>query len=143
MKNIFKYSFEIPQFIVDDGELIETEPKIETYTFTLRFKGLDVYEKLTGRALLPDLASMSSFGNAEDFTKNLDMAVIKNIAKASYCKIDGDAFHQNLATAEEFSKTQAYSRIGVDTDFMIALLEMAVDCCMNSKAKGGNNNGKK
>lgn len=135
---ILKYKFTIPSLIVDGDEIIECEPKEETYTFTLLFKGVDLFEKLTGKALLTELAKMGT-GNEEDMIKRLDVAVIKNLAKASYCKIEGDAFHQNMATAEEFTKTSAYQLIGTDTDFMVALLQMAVDCCISSKpTKGGN-----
>lgn len=134
---IFKYKFMIPQLIVEDGELLECGSKEETYTFTLLFKGVDLYEKLSGRALLSDLASMSNL-DKDNFARELDMNVIKNLAKASYCKIDGDVFHQNLVTAEEFGKTSAFMQVATDTDFMTELLNMAVECCVSKSQKANN-----
>lgn len=139
---ILRYTFEIPKLIVDDNELLEAGFTNETYTFTLLFKGVDLYEKLTGRALLTDLAKMSNVDES-NFTKSIDMDVIKNLAKASYCKIEGDAFHQNMITAEEFSKTQAFSRVATDVDFMTELLSMAVDCCVSNKKVNSTNSTKK
>lgn len=125
---ILKYTFTIPQLIVEDGELIEMDAKDETYTFTLLFKGIDLFEKIYNKPLLTELAKLSNMG--DDTIKNLDVDMIKALARASYCKIEGDAFHQNMATAEEFSKTSAYSRLGTDTNFMVELLNMAVECCV-------------
>lgn len=139
---ILKYKFTIPTLMVDGDEIIECEPKEETYTFTLLFKGVDLFEKLTGKALLTELARMGT-GSEEDMIKRLDVSVIKNLAKASFCKIEGDAFHQNMATADEFAKTLAYQQIGTDTDFMTALLEMAIDCCVANKVNKGGNQTKK
>lgn len=120
---ILKYTFDIPRLIVEDGELVEMGNTQETYTFTLLFKGVDLYEKLTGRSLLTDI---SKYTNAD----NIDFNIVKDIAKASFVKIDGDAFHQNMVTAEDFSKTLAFSKIGTDTEFMTDLIEMVIDCCV-------------
>ena len=139
---IFKYKFEIPQLAVEDGELFENGVKEEEYTFTLLFKGVDLYEKLSGRALLSDLGSMSNL-NESNFVEKLDLNIIKNLAKASYCKIEGNAFHQNLVSAEEFGKTLAFQQVSTDTDFMYGLLEMAIDCCISKKQKESNNSTKK
>ena len=128
---ILKYTFSIPQLVVENGELIEMGNKEETHTFTLLFKGVDLYEKLSNKPLLTDLAKMSVNANESDMVKNLDIDLIRNLAKASYCKIDGDSFHQNMVTADEFSKTQAYTKVATDTEFMVALLNMAVDCCVS------------
>ena len=133
---ILKYTFEIPQLIVENNELIEMGTIEETYTFTLLFKGVDLYEKLSGKALLTDLAKLSN-SSEKDIAQNLDIEMVKNLAKASYCKIDGDAFHQNMITAEEFGKTQAFSKVGTDTEFMVALLNMAVECCVSNKKANG------
>lgn len=133
---ILKYTFEIPQLIVENNELIEMGTIEETYTFTLLFKGVDLYEKLSGRALLTDLAKLSN-SSEKDIAQNLDIEMVKNLAKASYCKIDGEAFHQNMITADEFSKTQAFSKVGTDTEFMVALLNMAVECCVSNKKVNG------
>ena len=99
---ILKYKFTIPNLVVDDGELLQVGETEETYTFTLLFKGLDLYKKITGRELLNDLNKCRD-------VENIDFNIIKDMAKASYVKIDGDNFHQNLATADEFSKTKVFS----------------------------------
>lgn len=122
---ILKYTFEIPQLIVEDGELIEMGTTQETHTFTMRFKGIDLYEKLTGRPLLNDLTKTKD--------GDIDYSIIKDIAKASYIKIDGDSFHNNMVTADEFTKTQAFSKIGYDTEFMKQLIEMVSDCCLSEE----------
>lgn len=122
---ILKYTFNIPQLIVEDDELLEMGTKEETYTFTLLFKGIDLYEKLSNRPLLNDLIKMASV----DGTSSLDVEMVKNLAKASYCKIENGSFHQNMVTADEFSKTMAFAQIGLDTEFMVELLQMASDCC--------------
>lgn len=129
---VLKYTFDIPQLIVENDELIEMGSKQETYTFTLLFKGVDLYEKLSNKALLTDIAKLSN-QDQNQLANNLDVDMIKNLAKASYAKIENNTFHQNLITADEFSKTQAFQRIGIDTDFMVALLNMAVECCVSGK----------
>lgn len=124
---VLKYTFEIPQFDIDDGELILLEPKKEKHTFTLMFKGMNVYEKLTGRPLLTD---MQKFENS-----SLDINFIRDVACASFCKIDNDKFHQNLSTVEEFKQTEAFNRISSDLEFTNQLLDMVMDCCLNEKQK--------
>lgn len=126
---ILKYEFSIPKLVIEDGELYEMGEIKETHTFTLLFKGVDLYEKLSGKPLLSDIAK---YGN-EVNTQNIDIEMIKNLAKASFVKIEDNQFHQNMITADEFTKTQAYSRIGMDTNFMVELLNMVVDCCVNDK----------
>lgn len=86
---------------------------------------------------------MSANGSESDLVKNLDIDLIRNLAKASYCKIDGDSFHQNMVTADEFTKTQAFTKVATDTDFMVALLNMAVDCCVSKNQSNTNQSTKK
>lgn len=126
---ILKYEFSIPKLIIEDGQLVEMGETKETHTFTLLFKGVDLYEKLSGKALLTDIAK---YGNDIN-TQNIDIEMIKNLAKASFVKIEDNQFHQNMITADEFTKTQAFSRIGMDTNFMVELLNMVVDCCLGDK----------
>lgn len=126
---ILKYTFEIPKLVVDDGELVELGSTKETYTFTLLFKGVSLYEKLAGKALLTDLSKYGS-NNTQ-----IDVEMVKNLACASYVKIENDTFHQNMVTADEFSKTDAFSHIGTDTEFMTKLLEMVMDCCLSENQK--------
>ena len=126
---ILKYTFDIPQLIVDDGELFEKGSIKETHTFTLLFKGINLYEKLAGKPLLNEL---SKYGNAN---QEIDIEMIKNLACASWCKIENDSFHQNMVTAEEFKKTEAFNLIGKDTEFMTKLLEMVMDCCLSENQK--------
>lgn len=128
---ILKYTFDIPKLIVEDGELLEAGTVKETYTFTLLFKGVGLYEKLTGKPLLNELSKYS--GDVKD----IDIEFIKNVAKASYAKIEGNQFHQNMITAEEFSKTEAFNRVLIDVDFMTALIEMVMDCVVPQTQKDG------
>lgn len=139
---ILKYTFNIPQLVVEDGELVEMGATEETYTFTLLFKGIDLFEKIYNKPLLTELAKLSNV-NEGNVANSLDVEMLKALAKASYCKIDGNAFHQNMITAEEFSKTSAFTRISMDTDFMIALLNMAVECCVNNQKVTGHTSTKK
>lgn len=135
---ILKYTFTISNLVVEDGTLVQLGETKETHTFTLLFKGVDLYEKLSGKPLLGDIAKL----NTKELQQNLDVDMIKNLAKASYVKIEGNSFHQNLVSAEEFTKTQAFARVGIDTDFMGELLNMVLDCCLSDvqKAKFNNNN---
>lgn len=126
---ILKYTFDIPKLIVDDGDVIEAGTTKETHTFTLLFKGVGLYEKLTGRALITDL---SKYGQN---ASQIDIALVKDLARASYVKIENDQIHQNMITAEEFTKTEAWNRIGVDVDFMTQIVEMVTDCCLGEHQK--------
>lgn len=140
---VLKYTFTIPNLIIENGELVDHGFREETHTFTLLFKGVGLYEKLSGgHSLLTDLAKMGN-GTEEGFIDRLDMNVVKNLAKASYCKIENGAFHNNVTTAEDFAKTDAFNRIGIDTEFIVALLEMCVDCCTGTKPAKESANGKK
>lgn len=124
---ILKYTFDIPQYDIDDGDLIELEPKKETHTFTLLFKGMGVYEKLTDAPLITDVQRMAN--------KVLDINFVKNVACASWCKIENNQLHQNLSTAEDFKKTEAFNRIQSDMEFTNQLIDMVMDCCLSEQQK--------
>lgn len=136
---ILKHTFVFPKLEVIDGELVETGTNEETYTFTLLFKGIGVFEELANQPLL---TSLLSFANADGTVKEeaisrlMSKEFISNLACASYVKIEGDRFHNNRATAEEFKKTKAYSEIFKDMGFIESLLTMAVECVADEqKAK--------
>lgn len=138
---ILKYTFTYPNLEIVDGELIESGTSEETYTFTLLFKGIGVFEELANQPLLTSLLSIANADGSikeESVNRLLSKDFISNLACASYIKIDGDRFHNNRATAEEFKKTKAYSEIFKDMGFIEALLMMAVECVADeqkSKAK--------
>ena len=130
MSKIIKHTFKIPNLVVKDGELVEEKETTATYQFTLLFKGIGLYEELSGKPLLNSL--MEAIGDNADqnqiLTKFTDKKLIKDLACASYVKIDGDKFHNNRATAEEFRKTQVYNVVEKDYDFILKLLTMAMEC---------------
>jgi hypothetical protein len=137
MSKILKHTFEIPNLTVENGELVEHEPTKVTYTFTLLFKGVGLFEEIHGKPLLTALASSLSGSDEIDKATNLiDKKFVKDLACASYVKIDGNKFHNNRATVEEFKKTQVYGIIENDVGFLTELLEMTVECVGNDeKAK--------
>lgn len=137
---IFKHTFSFPKLTIKDGELIEEGTREETYTFTLLHKGIGLYEELTNEPLLASLMNLKGEGDeiSEDSVKSLFAKdFISNLACASYVKIDGDKFHNNRATAEEFKKTIAYTKCADDINFVNKLLQMATDCITEgAKADG-------
>lgn len=143
MSKIIKHTFEIPNLVVRDGELVEQEPTKITYTFTLLFKGIGLFEEIHGKPLLASLASALQAGEEiKDASNIIDKKFIKDLACASYVKIDGNKFHNNRATVEEFKKTQVYNIIENDVSFLTELLEMTVDCVgQDEKAKMKSKNG--
>lgn len=133
MSKIIKHTFVIPNLAVKDGELVVEKETTVTYTFTLLFKGIGLYEELSGKPFLNSL--MEALGDGGDeidqakaIAKFTDKKFIKDLACASYVKIEGDKFHNNRATAEEFRKLQAYGMVEKDLDFIVDLLGMAMEC---------------
>lgn len=132
---IFEYTFNIPSLTVKDGKLIENGTTEETYTFTLLHKGFGLYEDLTGKPLMAKLMELTS---TDDVDKIISKEFISNLACASYVKIDGDKFHNNRATAEEFKKSAVFSKTTEDVQFIRGLISMALECITdanNSKKK--------
>lgn len=145
---ILKYTFRLPRLEVIDDDLVQTGYTEETCTFTLLFKGIGLYEELANKPLLSSLMSMSS-ENGELDQKTMDSVLskdfISNLACASYVKIENNKFHNNRATAEEFKKSNAYSQIFQNIDFINDLMQMAVDCIKTEetgKAKSKASTGK-
>ena len=143
MSKIIKHTFKIPSLAVKDGELIQDKETTVTCTFTLLFKGIGLYEEISGKPLINSLMNAMS-GNENDIEaveKIMDKKFIKDLACASYVKIAGDKFHNNRATAEEFRKSQVYPFIENDYDFVVELISMAMECVYdkekgNAKSKG-------
>lgn len=132
---ILKHTFRIPNLKVEDGELIEDGYRDETYTFTLLFKGLGIFEELTGTPLLAYIYQIDDINNKDSIAKLMTKDFIPNLACASYCKIENDKFHNNRATAEEFKKLPVYQEINNDLEFATDLLQMAMDCMIDNKTK--------
>lgn len=128
---ILKYTFRLPELKLVGDDLVQTGYTEETYTFTLLFKGIGIFEELANRPLLSSLMSMGNDnGNVDEKTMDnmLSKDFISNLACASYIKIENGKFHNNRATAEEFKKTGAYSEIFKDINFVNELMQMAIEC---------------
>lgn len=147
MSKIIKHTFKIPHLVVKEGELVQDKETTITYQFTLLFKGIGLYEEIAGKPLLSSLMSSVAFDeleNVDDFAsfENLvDKKLIKDLACASYIKIDGDRFHNNHATVEEFRKSQVYPIVENDYEFVMKLISMAMECVyddQNNKKKNKN-----
>ena len=139
MSKIIKHTFKIPNLAVKDGELVEDKETNVTYTFTLLFKGIGLYEEISGKPLLNSLMGMA-VGEDDDpmkaVDKIMDKKFIRDLACSSYVKIDGNRFHNNRATAEEFKKSQVYPFIENDYEFVVELISMAMECVYDKeKAK--------
>ena len=143
MSKIIKHTFVIPNLAVKDGDLVVEKETTVTCTFTLLFKGTGLYEEIAGKPLINSLMEVlgdddNEVDKAKALSKFTDKKFIKDLACASYVKIDGDKFHNNRATAEEFRKTQVYNVLEKDLDFVVDLLGMAMECVygeQKSKAK--------
>lgn len=145
MSKIIKHTFRIPSLAVENGELVEGKETTITYTFTLLFKGIGLFEEISGKSLLNSLVSNLGENVTQEaiLEKMIDKKLIKDLACASYVKIVGDKFHNNRATAEEFRKSQVYPIIENDYEFAIDLITMAMECVYNEqkakrKSKGAN-----
>lgn len=138
MSKIIKHTFEIPNLYVENGELVEGKPTEKTYTFTLLFKGAGLYEEIVGRTLFSDLVGKTK-GKEDDSIalaqSIFDREFIQNLASVSYVKIVGDKFHNNHVTVEEFKKSPVFQLIGQDIDFIMKLVEMAMECIGNDRVK--------
>lgn len=139
---IFEYTFKVPQLTIENGKLMEIDAKEETCTFTLLHKGFGLYEELTGKPLMAKLMELTE---DEPFEKMISKEFISNLACASYVKIEGNKFHNNRATAEEFKKSAVFSRTTEDVQFVKGLVRMALDCVAdaNSDTSKSKTNGKK
>lgn len=143
MSKIIKHTFKLPNLTVKDGELVEDKETTATYTFTLLFKGMGLYEDISGTPLINSLMNALGQGNTEleAVGKMMDKKFIRDLACASYVKIVGDKFHNNRATAEEFKKSQVFPYIENDYEFIVKLITMATECIYdkgkeNAKTKG-------
>lgn len=132
MPKIIKHTFKIPNLSVnEDGELTENGFSEETYTFTLLHKGFGIYEELTGKPLM---ATLIELDGDEAMEKMISKSFISNLACASYVKIENGKFHNNRATAEEFKKSIAYTKVTEDVSFIQELIGMAMECINDTNA---------
>lgn len=130
---IIKHTFEIPNLKVENGELVENGTTKETYTFTLLHKGMGLYEELSGKPLMATLVNLKDEGDALE--QVISNKFIQDLACASYVKIDGDKFHNNRATVEEFKKTAVFPKVSEDIDFIKKLIQMAMECITEQEEK--------
>lgn len=130
MAKIIKHTFAIPNLTVENGELVEGKPTVKTYTFTLLYRGVGLFEEITGRPLMDTL--MSAIDTDKDEVKNatnlMKRDFIQALAAVSYVKLDGNKFHNNRATVEEFKKSPVYPLVDQDIEFITKLMSMAVEC---------------
>lgn len=133
MSKIIKHTFTIPNLVVKDGELVVENETSVTYTFTLLYKGLNLFEELAGKPLLNCLVQFAGSDDAEIISKMVDKQLIKDLAAASYIKIEGNKFHNNRATVAEFKKSQVYPIVENDYEFAVSLLSMAMECAFESE----------
>lgn len=141
MPKIIKHTFKIPNLSVNaDGELTENGFSEETYTFTLLHKGFGIYEELTGKPLM---ATLIELDGDEAMEKMISKSFISNLACASYVKIENGKFHNNRATAEEFKKSIAYTKVTEDVSFIQELINMAMECINDQNPKKPSKAGKK
>ena len=124
---ILKYTFKIPQLVLEDGELVEQGNKEETYTFTLLHKGIGLYEEMAGEPLINTLLEVQDLKDTEIAKIVMNSKFILNLASASYVKIEDGKFHNNRATCEEFKKLPVCNHIN-DPQFVANLLAMATEC---------------
>lgn len=139
MSKIIKHTFEIPNLSVVDGELVEGKPTKVTYTFTLLFKGFGIFEDLHGSTLFSALLDTIGDSEQDSVKKLFGTSTIKDLACASYVKIEGNKFHNNRATAEEFRKSQVFPLIENDYDFVMKLSQMATECVYDEQKSKANN----
>lgn len=132
MSKIIKHTFRIPKLTIENGELKEDGFNEETYTFTLLHKGFGIYEELTGKPLM---ATLIELDGEEAMEKMISKAFISNLACASYVKIENGKFHNNRATAEEFKKSIAFSKVTEDVSFIQKLINMAMECINDQNPK--------
>lgn len=123
---IFTYTFRIPKLSIENGNLVENGYTEETCTFTLLHKGFGLYEDITGKPLMSKLLELENF--EDSLEKMISKEFISNLACASYIKIEGDKFHNNRSTAEEFRKSAVYSKTTEDVEFIKGLIQMALEC---------------
>ena len=144
MSQIIKHTFKLPNLTVKDGELVEDKETTATYTFTLLFKGIGLYEEISGKPLINSLMNALGDGTGSEMEaveKMMDKKFIKDLACASYVKIVGDKFHNNRATAEEFRKSQVYPYIENDYEFIVKLITMATECIYDKSKEKANTKG--
>ena len=81
------------------------------------------------------MAKLMELDGAENLDKIISKDFIANLACASYVKIEGDKFHNNRATAEEFRKSAVYSKTTEDVQFIKGLIQMALECVVDVNQK--------
>lgn len=137
---IIKHTFEIPQLEVIDGELVEKDPNYTTCTFTLLHGGIGRFEEVYGKSLLTKLNDINKLPDEEKIGSLLDdKDFIKDLAAASYVKLEGNKFENNRATMDEFLNSELANYL-YDVDFLTKLLQMSAECMIGEKK--GKSNGK-
>ena len=168
MNEILKYTFTKDTIEVVDGELVMGEPKEMTAYFTLKIRGMALFEMEYGKPLLNVISSIignldnESMGEVSAYAETgkgisnagvsrliiaseglLDAKFIRALASASYTKIDQGIPLNTESTLMEFKQSEMYDLCLSDYDFVGDLLGMAVSCLNDNRKKKNQNNTKR
>lgn len=153
MSNIIKHTFTETTLAIEDGELVEKVVSEKEYRFSLNMKGLDLFEREYGKPLIKTLTKVIKnvdFATLQDLQEAssqnmgvvmntidslIDADFLKALACSSYISIVDDQPVNNDVTKEKFKETFAYSEMLNDIDFVIKLLNMAIDCVFSKQKK--------
>lgn len=162
MGNVIKHTFIETTLQFEDGELVEKVVGEKEYRFSLNMKGLDLFEREYGKPLIKTLTKVLKtidFGKLQamqelgegttaeimDTIDNLiDPSFLKALACSSYISIVDSQPINNDYTKEQFKESFAYQIMLNDMDFIIKLLNMAIECVFTKQKKktSGNDNRK-
>ncbi len=142
MSKIIKYTFKIPNVIVENGELVQKGEKEETYFFTFLFKGLGIFEEISNEPLIDNLVDLIKLDESAQIKKVMNSKFLLDLASASYVKIENNRYHNNRSTCEDFRKSSIVNHLN-DIDFIVELLHMAIECLIGKDIKPSDKNNKK
>lgn len=153
MSNIIKHTFTETTLAIEDGELVEKVVSEKEYRFSLNMKGLDLFEREYGKPLIKtltkviknvDFATLQNIQDASNRNVGSIMGAIDNLIDADFLKalacssfisiVDGQPVNNDL-TKEQFKESFAYGEMLNDIDFVVELLNMAIDCVFSKTKK--------
>lgn len=165
MNEILKYTFTKDTIEVVEGELVLGEPKEITAYFTLKIRGMGLFELEYGKPLLNVITSLlgkmdeNSLKEISNYSENgkglseanvdalieisdglLDAKFVRALASASYTKIDQGIPLNTEGTLTEFKQSELYDLCLSDYEFIGDLIGMAVACLNDKKKKKSQNN---
>lgn len=154
-----KHTFKEFGAVVLNGEVVEQEGIEKEYTFTLKMKGLKLFEQEYGKPLIKALMgifkkvdiekiqSLNEDSNINDLIAEsdgmIDEKFIRALACASYVKIEGNEAFNNETTVEELKESFVYDQMLLDMNFMVKILQMAVSAVFEKNRKDNVQNTKR